>query len=73
MAEYIVHLKTSAFTNVKVEADTVSEAIDKAVDAEMPTLCAHCSGWNEWDPPLELNEEWEVDIVTAPDGTATDV
>lgn len=67
MAKYIVHLKTSAFTSVEVEADSREEAEDKAADATMPSLCAQCAGWNEWDPPLELNEEWTIDDVTEPE------
>lgn len=61
MAKYRVHLKTYASTSVTVEADDESDAIDKAYDESLPTICAHCAGWGK-EYSLELGDEWEPSV-----------
>jgi hypothetical protein len=62
MAKFTVYLTTTASTSVEVEAETADEAIDKVYDADMPTLCAQCSGWGS-DRGLELSDAWEMSEV----------
>lgn len=62
MARFIVYLRTVASTSVEVEAADPGEAMDKAYDVAMPTLCAQCAGWGN-DQNLELNDAWEVSAV----------
>ena len=69
MPEYIVYLSTTAHTFVTVEAEDQGDAIDKIADAEMPELCAQCSGW---ETNLELSHAWETSGVILPDGSYAD-
>lgn len=71
MPQYQVVLKTYAFVTFDVEADNADEAADLAADLEAPQLCAQCSGWNNWDPSLELSEAWETDMVYKVDEPAS--
>ena len=59
MPKYRVHLQTIAMTTVEVEADSKDEAFDKALDGDMPTICAQCSGWGR-DTNLELGDQWDL-------------
>lgn len=67
MATYTVYLQTIASTSVEVEADNEDEALDKAYDASMPTICAQCSGWGK-ESYLELGDVWEANQVADADG-----
>jgi hypothetical protein len=67
MAKYIVYLTTTASTSVGVEADDADAAVDAAESADMPTLCAQCSGWGQ-DYSLELSDVWEMSEVTDESG-----
>jgi hypothetical protein len=59
MPKYNVHLNTGAFTVVTVEAEDKEAAIEAAYEAELPTICAQCSGWGrDWN--LELGDDWET-------------
>lgn len=62
MPKYRVYLIASAETYREVEAEDETEAEDKAFSEEMPTLCAHCSGWGS-GPWMELSDSWEVNAV----------
>lgn len=68
MAKYIVHLMTMAHTSVEVEADDRDEAIDQALGADMPRICAQCSGWGSGQN-LEISDAWDASGVTEPDGS----
>ena len=59
MPKYRVHLQTIAMTTVEVEADSKEDAYDKALDADMPGICAQCSGWGR-DTNLELGDQWDL-------------
>ena len=62
MQEYTVYFSTTAETSIKVEAEDIEEAIEKAYEKEFPTLSANASGWgqNWW---LELSDVWEPNSV----------
>lgn len=62
MPEYTVYLKTFAHTSVTVEAEDHDEAIDKALSADMPSICAQCAGWGK-STYLELGDMWDVTSV----------
>lgn len=56
--KYRVTLKNTAYAYITVEADNPDEAIDAALDGELPYICAQCSGWGAgYD--LELGDEWQ--------------
>jgi hypothetical protein len=60
MPKYRVYLQTVASTVVEVEAEDKYDAIEKATEQDMPTICAQCSGWGKsWN--LELGDVWEGD------------
>jgi hypothetical protein len=61
--KYDVYLTTTASTSVQVEAESEDEARDKAYNAEMPSICAQCSGWGREGKSLELGDEWTVSDV----------
>jgi hypothetical protein len=62
MPLFQVVFKTYAFTSVEVEAEDEADAFDKTEQAEMPTLCAQCSGWGRGNQPaVELSDVWETD------------
>lgn len=63
MSKYEVPFVGSAYTviSVEIDSDDPVEIIEAAYDRDFPTLCAQCSGWNKWDPYLELGEEWVPD------------
>lgn len=66
MARYRVTLQTNAFAYVVVDADSPEAAEEAAMDAELPMLCAQCSGWGQrYD--LELSDEWEPETVELDD------
>lgn len=67
MAKYIVYLNTVASTSIEVEADNEDDAMEKAYDSGMPTICAQCSGWNQ-PHNLDLGDEWEATDVQDADG-----
>lgn len=71
MAKYIVHLWTTAQTSVEVEADDRDAAIDLAIGADMPRICAQCSGWGQ-SQNLEISDMWDTSGVTEPDGSYWD-
>ena len=65
--KYRVHFHTGASASITVEVpddfdgdeyDAREHAIEIAY-ADLPTLCAHCSGWGQ-KAGIELGE-WEVD------------
>jgi hypothetical protein len=60
MAKYIVYLTTVASTSVEVEAEDSEDAAEKAGSADMPTICAQCSGWGRDGTYLELGDVWEI-------------
>jgi len=68
MAKFTVYLTATASTSIEVEAGSPDEAIDKAYGADMPTICAQCSGWGR-DTSLELSDVWEVSEVCDADGS----
>lgn len=59
MAAYIVHLTSTVSTAVQVEADDKAAAIEAALVADTPTLCAYCSGYGQAHN-LEMSGEWDV-------------
>ena len=67
MAKYTVYLTTTATTAVEVDAENPDEALDKAYDAGMPTICAQCSGWGK-GYNLDMDGEWEAsEVINAND------
>lgn len=62
MAKFIVYLTTTASTSVKVDAEDSEDAVEKAYDAGLPTICAQCSGWGS-GVGLDLSDVWEVSEV----------
>lgn len=60
MPRYVVCLATTASTTVVVDAEDEDAAAESALEGDMPTLCAHCSGWNQ-PHNLELNDVWDVE------------
>lgn len=62
MPKYRVWLTTPAEAAIEVEVpDSVTDPediLDAAYEGDMPTLCAHCSGWND-SYSLGLGEAWE--------------
>lgn len=60
MPKYRVYLQTVASTVIEVEAEDKNEAYELAVDQDMPTICAQCSGWGGRQN-LELGDVWEGD------------
>lgn len=68
MARYRVFLTTVASTHVDVETDLtdpdeiVNEMWENGFDT--PTLCHQCEGGRRsGNPPLDLNDEWDVDTL----------
>ena len=66
--KYTVYLFTYANTSVEVEADNRDEAITAALESDMPTICAPCSGWGSSGPSLALSDVWDIAEVTGPRG-----
>jgi hypothetical protein len=60
MPKYRVYLQTVASTVVTVEAEDKDEAYDKALEVDLPDLCAQCSGWGR-DIGIDLAGVWETD------------
>jgi len=54
--EYYVSIGYYASFNVKVEADSKEEALDKAYDESPPSLCHHCSTNLEVGEVIENSE-----------------
>lgn len=59
MPKFTVYLKTNAETSVTVEAEDKDEAEEKALNQDMPYICAQCSGWGQkrW---LSIGDVWDV-------------
>ena len=57
MPKFRVMIPAFASAEVDVEAEDADDAVEKAVDAELPYLCARCSGCGQ-DAVLELCE-WD--------------
>jgi hypothetical protein len=51
---------TYAHTVIEVEADSKQAAVDEALQANMPRICAQCSEWGN-EQNLEISDEWDVD------------
>ncbi len=66
MTTYNVSLRTWASTTITVDAESPQAAIDAALNAEMPWICAKCAGMGSDDRNLELGDEWEPAV---PEGT----
>lgn len=66
MPKYRVYLQTHASTCVTVDLDTADidpemvreMVIEKAFEADLPSLCFQCSGWGG-QPGIELSDVWE--------------
>lgn len=47
MPEYTVYLSKGTEISVRVEAEDVDAAIDKAYEVDVSGICAQCSGWGK--------------------------
>lgn len=47
MPEFTVYLSKGTEISVRVQAEDVDEAIEKAFDADVHGICAQCSGWGK--------------------------
>jgi hypothetical protein len=59
MPKYRVYLQAVASTSIEVEAADKDEAYELATSGDLPTICAHCSGWGR-SQNLDLSEVWEI-------------
>ena len=70
MTTYNVYLRTYAHTVVTVEADNEDDALEAAITGDLPTICAHCTGYGS-SHNLELCDEWEPAVgADEPDSAA---
>jgi hypothetical protein len=67
MAKYTVYLTATASTSVEVDAEDRDDAIEKALSANMPTICAQCSGWGR-EYSLEIADNWDFSEVEDQNG-----
>ena len=72
MPKYRVYLQTVASTTIEVEADSKDAAIESALDQDMPTICAQCSGWGS-DQSLELGDVWDISPNLSTEEAVTEV
>lgn len=66
MSTYTIYFNTGASVSIKVEADGLEEAIERAYESLPGGVCAQCSGWGQdWsrdDGEFEVDESGhEVD------------
>lgn len=67
MPDYFVHLRTEAYTTVKVTAANEEEAEGAALnlmdEQGYPRICAYCSGMGQ-SHNLELSDAWDlIDVM----------
>ena len=60
MTRYRVGIPAAAYITINVETDDPEDAIEAAMHAEQPYICAQCSGWNR-DYSLDLSDDWGWD------------
>ena len=73
MSKYRVYLQTIASTAIDVEADSKEEAVEAALNEDMPTLCVHCAGWGKEDKNLELGDVWDTSPNLSLDDSVTEL
>lgn len=62
MAEYELYFNTTATAFVAIEAETLDEAIDLAMNRLPANVCAQCAGWGYGlAAGIDLAGEWELD------------
>lgn len=60
MPTFDMSFTTTTSTTVKIEAETLEEAIQEAYKEGFPGLCSQCSGYGQGHN-LELGDDWEID------------